>query len=167
MVAVILYQLRADVVVSRQHTLTAFAQLSDEQTTRTFQNVEQTLEGIEAQLLASMRLGIVDANSLGAELRRLIEGRPFLRAVTVLDSAGRVLFSSEKGVVGLDLSDRAYFVDSRSHPEMQFQIGTPLRSRTTGEWLLPATRSVRLSNGEFAGVIVASVDPLFFDRVWT
>lgn len=166
-VAVILYQLRADVVASHQNTLTAFTRLSDEQTTRTFQNVEQTLEGIEAQLLASMRVGLVDANSLGAELRRLIEGRPFLRAVTVLDSSGRVLFSSERGVVGLDLSDRAYFVDSRNLPEMQFQIGTPLRARTTGEWLLPATRGVRLSNGEFAGVIVASVNPLFFDRVWT
>ena len=166
-VGVILYQLRADVVVSSQNTLTAFAQLSDEQTTRTFQNVEQTLEGIEAQLLAAMSVGLVDANSLGTELRRLIEGRPFLRAVTMLDNAGRVLFSSEKGVVGLDLSDRAYFVDSRNRPEMQFQIGTPTRSRTTGEWLLPATRSVRLSTGEFAGVIVASVNPLFFDRVWT
>ena len=166
-VVVILYQLRADVVVSRQNTLTAFAQLSDEQTTRTFQNVEQTLEGIEAQLLAAMRAGLVDANSLGAELRRLNEGRPFLRAVTMLDSAGHVLFSSEKGVVGLDLSDRAYFADSRNAPETQFRIGTPLRSRTTGEWLLPATRSVRLSTGEFAGVIVASVNPLFFDRVWT
>ena len=166
-VAVILYQLRADVVVSRQHTLTAFAQLSDEQTTRTFQNVEQTLEGIEAQLLASMRVGIVDTNSLSSGLRRLIEGRPFLRAVTVLDSAGHVLFSSEKGVVGLDLSDRAYFVDSRNAPETEFRIGTPIRSRTTGEWLIPATRSVRLSTGEFAGVIVASVNPLFFDRVWT
>ena len=167
LVAVILQQLRADVVVASQGTLTAFAQLSDEQTTRTFQNVEQTLEGIEAQLLASMRVGLVDAHSLSAELRRLIESRPFLRAVTVLDSEGHVVFSSERGLVGLDLSDRAYFVDSRNRPEDHFQIGTPLRSRITGEWLLPATRSVRRTTGEFAGVIVASVNPLFFDRVWT
>lgn len=166
-VAVILLQLRSDVVDASQKTLAAFAQLSEEQTTRTFQNVEQTLEGVEAQLLASMSAGLVDANSLGTELRRLIEGRPFLRAVTVLDGEGHVRFSSEKGVVGLDLSDRAYFVDSRNRPETQFQIGTPLRARTTGELLLPATRSVRLSTGEFAGVIVASVNPLFFDRVWT
>ena len=167
LVAIILLQLRSDVVISSQNTLTAFAQLSDEQTTRTFQNVEQTVEVVEGQLLASMRVGLIDANSLNAELRRLVESRPFLRAITVVDSEGRVSFSSERGVVGLDLSDRAYFVDNRNHPGMQFQIGTPIRARTTGEWLLPATRSVHLSTGEFAGVIVASVNPLFFDRVWT
>jgi PAS domain S-box-containing protein len=166
-VAVILQQLRSEVAVSSQNTLTAFAQLSDEQTTRTFQNVEQTLEVVEAQLLASMRVGLIAPSSLSAELRRLVESRPFLRAITVLDGQGLVLFSSERGVVGVDLSDRAYFVDSRNRPGMQFQIGTPLRSRTTGEWLIPATRSVRLSTGEFAGVIVASINPHFFDRVWT
>lgn len=166
-VAVILLQLRSDVVLASQNTLTAFAQLSDEQTTRTFQNVEQTLEVVEAQLLASMRVGLIDASSLSIELRRLVETRPFLRTISVLDSRGHVLFSSEREVVGIDLSDRAYFVDSRNHPEMQFQIGTPLRSRTTGEWLLPATRSVLLSRGEFAGIIVAYINPLFFDRVWT
>jgi PAS domain S-box-containing protein len=165
--ALILLQLRSDAVDASQNTLEAFARLSDEQTTRTFQNVEQTLEVVEAQLLAAMRVGLIDANSLSAELRRLVESRPFLRAMTVLDSQGRVLFSSEKGSVGLDLSDRAYFADSRSFSEKQFAIGKPIRSRSTGEWLLPATRSVRLSTGEYAGVIVASVNPLFFDRVWT
>ena len=166
-VAVILQQLRADVVVASQNTLKAFAQLSDEQTARTFQNVEQTLEGLEAQLLPAMRSALGDMPSLSAELRRLIESRPFLSAVTVLDSEGHVLFSSERDVVGLDLSDRAYFIDSRSRPGLRFQLGTPVRSRATGEWLLPASRSVRLPSGEFAGVILASVNPHFFDRVWT
>ena len=166
-VAVILQQLRADVVVASQNALKAFAQLSDEQTARTFQNVEQTLEGLEAQLLPAMRSALGDVPSLSAELRRLIESRPFLSAVTVLDSEGHVLFSSERDVAGLDLSDRAYFVDSRRRPGLRFQLGTPVRARTTGEWLLPASRSVRLPSGEFAGVILASVNPLFFDRVWT
>ena len=166
-VAVILQQLRADVVVASQNALKAFAQLSDEQTARTFQNVEQTLEGLEAQLLPAMRSALGDVPSLSAELRRLIESRPFLSAVTVLDSEGHVLFSSERDVAGLDLSDRAYFVDSRRRPGLRFQLGTPVRARTTGDWLLPASRSVRLPSGEFAGVILASVNPLFFDRVWT
>ena len=166
-VAVILQQLRADVVVASQNALKAFAQLSDEQTARTFQNVEQTLEGLEAQLLPAMRSALGDVPSLSAELRRLIESRPVLSAVTVLDSEGHVLFSSERDVAGLDLSDRAYFVDSRRRPGLRFQLGTPVRARTTGDWLLPASRSVRLPSGEFAGVILASVNPLFFDRVWT
>jgi PAS domain S-box-containing protein len=166
-VAVILQQLRSDVILSSQNILTAFAQLSDEQTTRTLQNVEQTTEVVETQLMASMRMGFADAGSLNAELRRLVEGRPFLRAITVADRKGHVLLSSEWDVADVDLSDRAYFIDSRNRPEDRFQIGTPVRSRRTGEWLLPVTRSVHLATGEFAGVIVAAVNPHFFDRVWT
>ncbi|MDI1287050.1 MAG: PAS domain S-box protein [Reyranella sp.] len=166
-VAVILLQLRSDTIAASYNVLTAFAQLSDEQTTRTFQNVEEALETVEAALVAMPHSGVDGTNDVQDDLRRLIASRPFLRSITVLDARGRAVFSSESAIPGMELSDRAYFVESRDKPRARFQIGVPIRARTTQEWILPVTLGLRGAGGEFAGVIVASVNPLFFDRVWT
>ena len=166
-VAVILRQLRSDTIASSHHTLTAFAQLTAEQTTRTFQNVEDVLEGVESQFTATPFTTTESPGELNGKLGRLTSGRPFLRAIAVLDRNGHKVFSTEGGRPGLDLSDRAYFRESRDNPNMHFRIAAPVRGRTTNEWVLPATLSLRDFQGEFTGVLVASINPHFFDRVWT
>ena len=47
------------------------------------------------------------------------------------------------------------------------RLGAPIRNRVAGKWVIPATRALRQPGGEFAGVIVAGVDPRYFERVWT
>ncbi|MCX7367092.1 MAG: ATP-binding protein [Alphaproteobacteria bacterium] len=158
----LLMQMRSDALASGENVLNAFAQLTEEQTTRTFQNVDQTLVS-----LASESVTVADSVALTLELRVLRATRPFLRALSVTDEQGRVIAGTEAGVGGMDLSYRPYFIRHRDDPTAEFVVGAPLKGRLTGAWVLPATRSMRLPNGEFAGVIIAAVDPRFFDRVWT
>jgi hypothetical protein len=50
-------QQRLDAIAAAEKTLTAFAQLTDEQTTRTIQSTEQTLEIARTQIAAAEALG--------------------------------------------------------------------------------------------------------------
>ena len=158
----LLWQMRSDALASGENVLSAFAQLTEEQTTRTFQNVDQTLAS-----LAADNAEMADPAALAMELRVLLATRPFLRAISVTDVKGRVVAATDSGAGMMDLSDRSYFIRHRDDPTAEFVVGAPLKGRLTGAWVLPATRSIRLPSGEFAGVIVAAVDPRFFDRVWT
>jgi PAS domain S-box-containing protein len=156
-----------DAISSAEKTLTAFAQLTDEQTTRTIQGIEQTLEIAKTQVAAATVARTATEASVRSELRTLLADRPFLRAITLLDDKGRVVYSSEPVEAGLDLSRRDYFVHHRDNPASKFLLGVPLRSRSTEEWLIPASEPLRRATGEFAGVVVASLDPVYFARLWT
>jgi PAS domain S-box-containing protein len=165
--AALLWQLRDDALASGEKLVGSFAQLSAEQTAGVIQNVEQTLQSAEARLTAAEASGNAGEEPVRLALRTLLQGRPFLRAIWVVDSQGRSIQDSDPGNVGTDFSDRPYFTYHRDHPETGFRLGTPFRSRTTGAWTIPATRPRKGPSGEFAGVIVAALEPLYFAKIWT
>jgi hypothetical protein len=165
--ASLVLQMRADALTAGQEILSAFAQLTEEQTTRTFQNIDLVLQKEDATVAATAGTNSTKEDEIQAEFLELTRALPFLRALSVTDSHGRVIHTSAQGSVGVDLSDREYFVRHRDNLGGQFQIGIPVRARSSGEWLLPASRARRSAGGEFAGVIVASLNPEFFNRVWT
>ncbi len=145
----------------------AFARLADEQTARTFQTVEQTLQ-LADNLVASMAaVGTANETSVREQFRRMLQNRPFLRALRVLDDAGRVVFDSDTGMIGADLSARPFFPYHRDTPASRFDVDIPVQHPQTGEWTMPASWARRGADGGFVGVIVAALDPAFFDRVWT
>lgn len=165
-VPLILLYHRSEAIGSGERLIASFAQLTEEQTTRTMQGVDRTLATAQT-MLSSVTTGGADEPALSAALRELMAGRPYLRAIRVLDTQGRVIFSTD-GNIGLDLSGRAYFRHYRDKPDAGFELGSPLRSLTANRsWFLPATRPWRDATGAPAGVIIASIEPTYFSRVWT
>jgi PAS domain S-box-containing protein len=165
-VAAHLWQLRVDALTSGERLVTAFAQITDEQTARTLQAVDQTLQAINTRLaLGSAQLPAADV--MRQELNELLKTRPYLKGLFVIDTARRTVYESTVGNIGKDMSDRQYILESATHPDASFLVGAPVRSRFLGGWTIPALRAWRRPDGSLAGVIVAGVDPHFFDRVWT
>ena len=163
----LLVQMRVDAIEAGERVLSAFAQLTEEQTTRTIQNVDQTLEIVTERLAIARRDGAASEAAIPDELRALLVSRPFLTAIAVLDRQGRTVYGTTLGQGALDLSDRDYFMAQRDDPKTGFMVGVPVRSKTTGLWALPASRPLPRVDGEFAGVVGAVMDPLFFNRAWT
>src|SRR5580692_3110863 len=115
--ATLLLYLRTEAITSAEKVLTAFAQLTEEQTTRTIQDVDQTLEIVEHRLASANDKGNFSEEAMQVELHDLLASRPFLSALGVLDKQGRFLFRSEGGrQIGMDMSDRDYFVHHRDDP---------------------------------------------------
>ena len=66
----------------------------------------------------------------------------------------------------IDLSDREHI---RVHLNGDYNglfIGKPVMGRASGRWSIQLSRPVRRDDGSIAGVIVASMDPSYFEQFW-
>ena len=163
----LLLHLRADALDAGGRTVSGFAQLANEQTVRTIQTIEQTLQAAKALIPADRQLA--DSDSIRRQLRDLLAGRPFLTGITVIDRQGRIVYGRAPADTGRDVSDRAFFIHHRDNPRVGFLFSAPIRARATAaqEWIIPVSQALWRPNGEFDGVILGNVDVAYFDRVWT
>lgn len=81
-----------------------------------------------------------------------------LNGLVVLDAQGNWLMSSTGPVpAGVNSGDRDYFIHHRDTPGIDIHIGPPIRSRSTGDWVMTISRRFEDREGDFAGVIVVSL----------
>lgn len=166
LVVLVLFYQRTQKLEAGLRQSESFAQVIEEQTTRTLQTVDQQLQLAATnlrQLEAENRLNEASARLV---LRGQLDGLPYVRAMWVLDAQGRIVYDSDIGNIGVSLADREYFQIYRDQPKTQFHVGAPVLSRSTGTWLISASRPLPADKGAFKGVIVAAVEPPYFDRLW-
>ena len=167
MLALALSYLRGQAIETGQRATASFASIIEEQTARTLQATDQRLQLAAAQLARAELTGALDATSARALLQEQIRSLPFVRAMWVMDAQGRIVYDSDTGNIGVDLSDREYFRVFRDQSQTGFYLGTPVRSRTTGGWLISASRALSSGTGKgFQGIIVAALQPMYFDQLW-
>ena len=163
---VALRQLRSRALESGQRLTESFSHVIEEQTALTLQTANQRLQLAASALAEAAASGRLSENSAHLRLREQIKEVPFVRAMWVLDAQGHTLFDSDTGNVGRYFGDRAYFRIFLTEPTTTFYLGAPVRSRTTGTWLISAARPLRPVNGVFAGIIVAAIEPSYLDKLW-
>jgi PAS domain S-box-containing protein len=166
LIAAALFSLRDTAIQSGQRLTESFAQIIEEQTSRSLQAVDLRLELAAAAYSALQLAGPPNPAVAQQLLQAQIEQLPFLRAVWVLDAQGRIAQDSDAGHLGLDLSDRAYFQILRDQPAIRFYLSKPVRSRTTGTWLVSAARPLRGADGRFLGLVAAAIEPPYFEQLW-
>lgn len=95
------------------------------------------------------------------DLRKGTMGR--VRALFVYDAAGRWLATTEPVNPALfNNSDREYFKQHRASLDKGLLIGSPVRSRSGGQWVITASRRFDHPDGSFAGVVLATIDASYF-----
>ncbi|WP_416310441.1 diguanylate cyclase [Pseudomonas sp. W03] len=77
-----------------------------------------------------------------------------LDSIVVYDAHGHWLMTSN-GQIPPDAtsSDRSFFIHHRDNPSTDAYIGEPIRSRSTGKWVITVSRRYNHPDGSFAGVI--------------
>lgn len=165
LVAALAY-LRGEALRTGQERTVSLSQVIAEQTARTFQSLDERLKLAITMVDAMRRAGTLDAQSARPMLREQLKDLPFVRAIWVLDRDGRIELDSDEGNVGLSLADREYFQVYQRQPATEFFIGPVVRSRSTGGWLMSASRPIRGPGGAVQGVIVAAVEPPHFEQLW-
>ncbi|WP_159627650.1 GGDEF domain-containing protein [Massilia puerhi] len=96
----------------------------------------------------------------------LTQTTPELHGIFVYAADGRWLASSLSGTRQGDNSDRAYFKHHRAHRSRDIYVGHPVRSRSTGVWVLPISRRLDNPDGSFAGVALVTLKVNFFERIY-
>lgn len=102
-------------------------------------------------------------------VRARLAGFPEVRNFAITDVRGRVLGypvarpGDSLNEAATDLSDREYFIAiAKTFPRTQLYISQPVISRFTGKATLPIARAVVGKGGQFAGIVVAGIDPEVF-----
>ncbi len=157
---------RADTIAAETTLTRSVVAVVSEQTARTIQNVDQKLQFISAQLGHLQAQGALADRRTDAILRSHLAGLPFVRALWVLDPQGRMIADTDPLKPGTDLSDRDYFAAFRQQSDRGFYLGVPVRSRSTGTWLISAAYPVRDANGALAAIVVAALEPPYFEKLW-
>jgi PAS domain S-box-containing protein len=91
-----------------------------------------------------------DDTQFSAFLRTLKERIPHAQAVRGSNAAGRVIYGEDVDLNNpQDLTIREFFARVQTEHELIF--GVPVKSRITGEWVLPLVYPLTLPDGKFGG----------------
>jgi len=71
-------------------------------------------------------------------------------------------FGADKQSLTINVADRQYFQRQKDARDDLLDVGAPIQSRVSGQWVVPLTRRLLNPDGSFGGVISMTVDPGLF-----
>ncbi|QJT80734.1 GGDEF domain-containing protein [Kosakonia sp. MUSA4] len=133
----------------------------------TFLQAEMALRDIRRNLPAT---GINDINNhqFNNYLSELQQHLPQLHGFMVYDPLGNMIATSFGKISPLsNNSDREYFLYHRRNAHGSIHIGHVIRSRSTGDLVIPVSLRISDSAGGFAGVLLATVKLDYFRHFYS
>ncbi|WP_092413677.1 GGDEF domain-containing protein [Collimonas sp. OK307] len=92
---------------------------------------------------------------------------PQLQGLFIYDENGRWLVNSLPATPpNVNNADRDYFIYHRSNVDPKPYIGLPIRSRSTGVWIITVSRRINHADGSFAGVALATINIDYFVKFY-
>ncbi len=152
----------AEAQTATRNMARAIAQHADD----TIKAADVAILGIEQQLL---REGWSEPalKRLRDSLVLRVNEVPQINGLFVLDKAGnRVVHSLPFTPTPANNSDRAYFQYHLNHSGSAAHVGTPIRSKSTGEWVFTISRRLNDDQGQFIGVVLATISLEYFNRFY-
>ncbi len=86
--------------------------------------------------------------------------------LTIVGADGRMVQTNRGPAEPLDLSDREHI---RVHLDTRVDglfVGKPVFGRASSKWSIQLTRALHDATGQLTGVVVGSLDPLYFEQFW-
>ena len=160
-------QVRSDYERTEQEAFTRVSgstQAYEAQLQRFFQQIDQltAFVALNAETVGTP----LDLNRL---VRQTLTNQPALKSLYVVDAQGDVvavaLDSASPKAYG-NTSDRKYFLVHKEGYDRSLYVGEPIKGRVSNQWVIHLSRAWRRSDGSFAGVVVATVDPAFLSNFY-
>jgi diguanylate cyclase (GGDEF)-like protein len=133
------------------------------------QHADDTIKEADTVLVGMIeRLELEGSGSASLErlhklLGQYIAELPQLNDLSIYDETGLWLVNARNGPVpNLNHSSRQYFHYHRDHPDRGPYIGAPLRSQSTGAWIVTVSRRLNHPDGSFAGLALATINIDYF-----
>ena len=99
---------------------------------------------------------------IAVRLKAYADAIPAVQYLSLLDAQGTIVASSDLSLVGMNSSDRAYFMAAaRAQDPATLVISPPFRG-ALGGWVMVLARKVVASDGSFAGVLASALDANYF-----
>lgn len=161
--AAVLYRERNLVEARESDRLQVQARVIDENLIRQLEGVSYALTGIRDELEHSELVGAEAATS--GRLKLLSDAMPGVRTMAIVDVHGVIVASSRAELLGTNSSHRDFFTTPRQRPERAvLYVSAPFKS-PLGPLVIVLGRVLTSAQGEFAGVVLATLDPEYFQVV--
>lgn len=109
----------------------------------------------------------IDRPRLHALLKQQAQIMPQLHGLFVYAPDGSWIVTDQDVVPpNANNADRDYFIYHRSHSDRQVRIGAVVRSRSTGDLIIPISRRLDYPDGRFAGVLLGTIKVDWFVRYY-
>ena len=132
------------------------------------ENVTRTIEGVD-QLLKTLR-NVYARDPANFKLAQLVPPEGVLGGLTVqvaaTDTKSLLFTSNLPGGEGIDLSDRPHIRVHMNTSADELFVSVPVLGRLSKKWSLQFTRKLFDAEGQFAGVLVISLDPYAMSRFY-
>ena len=122
-----------------------------------------TITAAVAEQMEAEGTGLASLAQAGRLMRQRLNTPSALRTISIYGADGALLFSSFSGAeTGTNISDRTYFRKHREDVGLGVQVGSAVRSRLDGQWVIPVSRRYADQAGHFGGVVVAALEIAVF-----
>ncbi len=82
--------------------------------------------------------------------------------LSIADEKGNLIYASQRMERLVNVADREYFQVHAQQADLGLTISKPLYSRIANKWVIQLVRRIDKPDGSFGGLVIASVDPLYF-----
>jgi signal transduction histidine kinase len=152
---------RAQEIAGAQRDLANITRLTQEHTNRTLRSADQVIRFVQSRYLEiGDRLNLTELTQKG-----VIDAEIF-NQVGIIDARGVYVMANLPTTGKLDLSDREHFKVHVAADTGELFVSKPVLGRASGKWSIQLTRRITRATGEFAGVVVVSIDPGYFTRFY-
>lgn len=155
-----LHQARAGAIADAQRDARGLARVFDEHAVRTIEAADQAVTYLRFRYNA---LG--GALDIGADLKRGLNPGDLYNLFTIVDADGATVLSSQP-FKPTNLSDREHIQVHMRRGSDELFISKPVLGRVSKKWSIQMTRRISAPDGTFNGVVVVSMDPYYFTRLY-
>lgn len=161
----VLWEGRQNALQRAQATATNLVALLHEQTTTALHTTDLALRSAKRYL--EREAPQQNDPAFRAELVGMREDIAHIRALFVIGPDGFIVHDTDyPDTPRISLADRTYFKVHQEHADDEVFVGEPLVSRSLFRPFVPLSRRIGNSDGSFAGVAVAAIDPTFFEHTY-
>jgi len=138
----------------------SMARVFDEHAIRTIEAADQAATYLRGRYQAlGNRLDIV------ADLQQGLNPGPLYNLFTIVDERGDTVLSSHP-FKPTNLADREHIRVHMQRDSGELYISKPVLGRVSKKWSIQMTRRINHADGRFKGVVVVSMDPYYFTRLY-
>lgn len=151
---------RTHALANAAHDASIFVRVIEEHTVRTIQSADQAVQFLRYEFMEA---------GMGLDLRHLLDTGTLLGDIfnlySIVGPEGDILLSSQP-FKPVKLADREHIRTHMGKEDGGLFISKPVLGRISGKWSIQLTRRINRPDGGFGGVVVVSMDPFYFTRLY-
>lgn len=138
----------------------SLARLLEEHSVRTIQSADQAVQFLKYEYMEQGR-----KLDLAQMVRDGVILGDIFNLYSIVGPNGQLVLS-DKPFTPMSVSDREHIRVHRERADVGLFVSKPVLGRLSQKWSIQLTRRIDGRNGEFGGVVVVSMDPFYFTRLY-